>query len=147
MQSVDLDSVTSRDIREALAERVGCVDGHKVLLRVVGYILNMTREVDNFFPLHFKYVKISVPDDASTNLLNQWNLTYSFIKEAKESGKVCLVHCKKGISRSSSTVIAYAMKEYGWSLEHALAYVKKRRNCITPNKVSTLIAETMWYFR
>ncbi|EPB69126.1 dual specificity phosphatase, catalytic domain protein [Ancylostoma ceylanicum] len=106
MQSVDLDSVTSRDIREALAERVGCVDGHK----------------------------ISVPDDASTNLLNQWNLTYSFIKEAKESGKVCLVHCKKGISRSSSTVIAYAMKEYGWSLEHALAYVKKRRNCITPNK-------------
>lgn len=43
----------------------------------------MTREVDNFFPLHFKYVKISVPDDASTNLLNNWNLTYSFIKEAK----------------------------------------------------------------
>uniref|UniRef100_A0A183GW89 Protein-serine/threonine phosphatase n=1 Tax=Heligmosomoides polygyrus TaxID=6339 RepID=A0A183GW89_HELPZ len=106
MQSVDLDSVTSRDIREALAQRVGCVDGHKV----------------------------SVSDEASTNLLNNWNLTYSFIKEAKESGKVCLVHCKKGISRSSSTVIAYAMKEYGWSLEYALAYVKKRRNCITPNK-------------
>ncbi|ETN80014.1 dual specificity phosphatase, catalytic domain protein [Necator americanus] len=207
MQSVDLDSVTSRDIREALAQRVGCVDGHKDfidremlvilgqmdkpsrifpylllgtewnasnweelnqnkcvhpylntlykffiyhclfliysfnnLIKVlvpyfsVGYILNMTREVDNFFPMHFKYVKISVPDEASTNLLNNWNLTYSFIKEAKESGKVCLVHCKKGISRSSSTVIAYAMKEYGWSLEHALAYVKKRRNCITPNK-------------
>ncbi|CAJ0597504.1 unnamed protein product [Cylicocyclus nassatus] len=171
MQSVDLDSVTSRDIREALAQRVGCVDGHKdfidremlvilgqmdkpsrifpyLLLGTewnasnweelnqnnVGYILNMTREVDNFFPMHFKYVKISVPDDASTNLLNNWNLTYSFIKEAKESGKVCLVHCKKGISRSSSTVIAYAMKEYGWSLEHALAYVKNRRNCITPNK-------------
>lgn len=33
MQSVDLDSVTSRDIREALAERVGCVDGHKVFLK------------------------------------------------------------------------------------------------------------------
>ncbi|KAJ1359625.1 Protein phosphatase Slingshot 2 [Parelaphostrongylus tenuis] len=171
MQSVDLDSVTSRDIRDTLAQRVGCVDGHKdfidremlvilgqmdkpsrifhyLLLGTewnasnweelnknnVGYILNMTREVDNFFPMHFKYLKISVSDEASTNLLNSWNITYSFIKEAKESGKVCLVHCKKGISRSSSTVIAYAMKEYGWSLEHALAYVKKRRNCITPNK-------------
>ncbi|VDM59854.1 unnamed protein product [Angiostrongylus costaricensis] len=171
MQSVDLDSVTSRDIRETLAQRVGCVDGHKdfidrEMLVILGqmdkpsrifpylllgtewnasnweelnqnnvsYILNMTREVDNFFPMHFKYVKISVSDEASTNLLNNWNLTYSFIKEAKELGKVCLVHCKKGISRSSSTVIAYAMKEYGWSLEHALAYVKKRRNCITPNK-------------
>jgi protein-tyrosine phosphatase len=44
-----------------------------------------------------------------------------------------LVHCKKGISRSSSTVIAYVMKEYGWPLERALQHVKDKRNCITPN--------------
>lgn len=45
-----------------------------------------------------------------------------------------MVHCKKGISRSSSTVIAYIMKEYGWSLNLALSHVKKQRNCITPNE-------------
>ena len=26
------------------------------------------------------------------------------------------------------------MKEYGWSLEKALNFVKEKRNCITPNK-------------
>ena len=52
----------------------------------------------------------------------------------RESGKKCLVHCKKGVSRSSSTVIAYIMKEYGWALDKAVDHVKKRRNCITPNR-------------
>uniref|UniRef100_A0A915EG71 Dual specificity phosphatase n=1 Tax=Ditylenchus dipsaci TaxID=166011 RepID=A0A915EG71_9BILA len=63
-----------------------------------------------------------------------WQKTYDFIKEAKDKGSAVLVHCKKGISRSSSTVIAYIMKEYGWSLESSLNYVKDKRNCITPNK-------------
>ena len=31
-------------------------------------------------------------------------------------------------------VIAFAMKEYGWSVEKALEYVKEKRNIITPNK-------------
>lgn len=44
-----------------------------------------------------------------------------------------LVHCKKGISRSSSTVIAYIMKEYDWPLQRALDFVKEQRKCITPN--------------
>ena len=38
-----------------------------------------------------------------------------------------------GISRSASTVVAYCMKEYGWNLEASLNYVKKKRDCITPN--------------
>ncbi|CAI5445976.1 unnamed protein product [Caenorhabditis angaria] len=172
MQSVDLDQVTSKDIRTALAKKLGeSIDKHKEFIdhemlvilgqlekaseifsylllgtewnasnwdelhkKNVGFILNVTREVDNFFPQSFKYRKVWVIDEADAQLLNHWNSTSAFIKEAKESGKVCLVHCKKGISRSSSTVIAYIMKEYGWRLSDALEYVKKRRNCITPNK-------------
>lgn len=51
----------------------------------------------------------------------------------RRDGKAVLVHCKKGISRSSSTVIAYAMKEYGLSADEAIAHVRKRRQCIAPN--------------
>ncbi|PIO67635.1 hypothetical protein TELCIR_10605 [Teladorsagia circumcincta] len=36
------------------------------------------------------------------------------------------------------------MKEYGWSLDHALAYVKKRRNCITPNKEARFVNRVSW---
>lgn len=38
-----------------------------------------------------------------------------------------------GVSRSASTVIAYAMKEYGWDLDTAFDYVKERRAVTKPN--------------
>ncbi|CAI9575090.1 unnamed protein product [Staurois parvus] len=38
-----------------------------------------------------------------------------------------------GVSRSASTVIAYAMKEYGWNLDRAFDYVKERRTVTKPN--------------
>ncbi|KAM7413508.1 hypothetical protein PAMA_020745 [Pampus argenteus] len=99
----------------------------------VHYILNVTREIDNFFPGMFEYHNIRVYDEEATNLLEYWNETYKFITKAKKAGAKCLVHCKMGVSRSASTVIAYAMKEYGWDLDTAFEYVKERRAVTKPN--------------
>ncbi|XP_054649763.1 protein phosphatase Slingshot homolog 2 isoform X2 [Dunckerocampus dactyliophorus] len=99
----------------------------------VRYILNVTREIDNFFPGMFEYHNIRVYDEEATNLLEYWNETYKFITKAKKAGAKCLVHCKMGVSRSASTVIAYAMKEYGWTLDAAFEYVKERRAVTKPN--------------
>ncbi|KAJ8401652.1 hypothetical protein AAFF_G00376230 [Aldrovandia affinis] len=99
----------------------------------VRYILNVTREIDNFFPGLFEYHNIRVYDEEATDLLAYWNDTYKFISKAKKAGAKCLVHCKMGVSRSASTVIAYAMKEYGWDLEQAFRYVKQRRAVTKPN--------------
>ncbi|XP_069390254.1 protein phosphatase Slingshot homolog 2 isoform X2 [Paralichthys olivaceus] len=99
----------------------------------VGYILNVTREIDNFFPGMFEYHNIRVYDEEATNLLEYWNETFKFITKAKKAGAKCLVHCKMGVSRSASTVIAYAMKEYGWDLDTAFDYVKERRAVTKPN--------------
>ncbi|XP_024299326.2 protein phosphatase Slingshot homolog 2 isoform X2 [Oncorhynchus tshawytscha] len=99
----------------------------------VRYILNVTREIDNFFPGVFEYHNIRVYDEEATNLLEYWNDTYKFITKARKAGAKCLVHCKMGVSRSASTVIAYAMKEYGWDLESAFDYVKERRGVTKPN--------------
>ncbi|KAJ3603933.1 hypothetical protein NHX12_028674, partial [Muraenolepis orangiensis] len=76
----------------------------------VGYILNVTREIDNFFPGTFCYHNVRVKNNSK-----------------------CLVHCKMGVSRSASTVIAYAMKERGWSLEKAFGFVKQKRSITRPN--------------
>uniref|UniRef100_A0A8C2ZD92 protein-serine/threonine phosphatase n=1 Tax=Cyclopterus lumpus TaxID=8103 RepID=A0A8C2ZD92_CYCLU len=99
----------------------------------VQYILNVTREIDNFFPGVFEYHNIRVYDEEATDLLAYWNETYKFISRAKKAGAKCLVHCKMGISRSAATVIAYAMKEYGWDLKKAFDYVKERRTVTKPN--------------
>uniref|UniRef100_A0A672JX06 protein-serine/threonine phosphatase n=1 Tax=Sinocyclocheilus grahami TaxID=75366 RepID=A0A672JX06_SINGR len=102
-------------------------------IMMVQYILNVTREIDNFFPSLFEYHNIRVYDEEATDLLAYWNDTYKFISRAKKAGAKCLVHCKMGVSRSASTVIAYAMKEYGWDLEQAFEYVKERRVVTKPN--------------
>ncbi|XP_072311561.1 protein phosphatase Slingshot homolog 1 [Eucyclogobius newberryi] len=99
----------------------------------VGYILNITREIDNFFPGLFSYHNVRVYDEEATDLLAHWNDTYNFIVKAKKNNSKCLVHCKMGVSRSASTVIAYAMKEYGWSLEKAHNHVKQKRSIAQPN--------------
>lgn len=100
----------------------------------VGYILNITREVDNFFPGTFYYYNIRVYDLEETELLHHWENTYKFIQKAKNAGSNVLVHCRMGISRSASTVIAYGMKEYGWSLGDTMKHVKARRSIIQPNQ-------------
>ncbi|XP_019504611.1 PREDICTED: protein phosphatase Slingshot homolog 1 [Hipposideros armiger] len=99
----------------------------------VDYILNVTREIDNFFPGLFAYHNIRVYDEETTDLLAHWNEAYHFINKAKRNHSKCLVHCKMGVSRSASTVIAYAMKEFGWPLEKAYNYVRQKRSIARPN--------------
>lgn len=49
----------------------------------VQYILNVTREIDNFFPGLFEYHNIRVYDEEATDLLAYWNDTFKFISRAK----------------------------------------------------------------
>eukprot|EP00731_Ephydatia_muelleri_P023353 Em0015g936a len=99
----------------------------------IGYIVNVTREIDNFYPEVFTYFNVRLYDLPDSELMKHWDKTYQFIKTAKEKGSRILVHCKMGISRSAATVVAYKMKEYQLTLDDALAYVKSKRSCINPN--------------
>ncbi|GAB0093489.1 Protein phosphatase Slingshot [Sergentomyia squamirostris] len=100
----------------------------------VHHILNVTREIDNFFPGMFDYCNIRVYDDEKTDLLKHWDDTFKYITKARKQGSKVLVHCKMGVSRSASVVIAYAMKAYNWDFDRALKHVKEKRTCIKPNK-------------
>lgn len=51
----------------------------------------------------------------------------------RAQGTRVLVHCKMGVSRSAATVVAYAMKQYGWGLEQALRHVQELRPVARPN--------------
>jgi protein phosphatase slingshot len=100
----------------------------------ITHILNISSEIDNFFPDNFKYLNIRVRDVDETDLLKEFDRTNKFIQEAREQGTGCLVHCKMGVSRSASCVIAYLMKEFNWSLEQTFQFTKQKRNCINPNE-------------
>jgi Dual specificity phosphatase, catalytic domain len=108
----------------------------------IRYILNVTppRSMDpesgcpSFFEKEgsFVYKRIPVFDNRGEDLLQYMEQSYRFIEEGKHYGGV-LVHCHKGISRSSSFVIGYLMKKNGMSLDEALEYVKSIRPIVMPN--------------
>ena len=91
----------------------------------VTHILNVTREIDNFFPAVFKYLNIREWDVKETDLLKYWDKTFQFILECVNNGGKVLVHCKMGISRSAATVVAFAMKYFSWSLDKTLEFTQK----------------------
>ncbi|XP_071664868.1 protein phosphatase Slingshot homolog 3 isoform X2 [Patagioenas fasciata] len=171
MASADLESVTSKEVREELERRTGhslaqhkdFIDNEMLLVlaqmdrpsRVfphlylgsewnaanleelqqnrVTHILNVAREIDNFFPALFTYMNVRVYDEETAQLLPHWNDTFLFLSRVRASGGRALVHCRMGLSRSAATVLAYAMKEFGWSLERALRHVRHCRPSVLPN--------------
>ncbi|KAM9278092.1 LOW QUALITY PROTEIN: protein phosphatase Slingshot homolog 3 [Morus bassanus] len=171
MASADLESVTSKEVREELERRTGhslaqhkdFIDNEMLLVlaqmdrpsRVfphlylgsewnaanleelqqnrVTHILNVAREIDNFFPALFTYMNVRVYDEETAQLLPHWNDTFLFLSRVRAGGGRALVHCRMGLSRSAATVLAYAMKEFGWSLERALRHVRHCRPGVLPN--------------
>lgn len=171
LEASDLDSVTSKEIRQALELRLGCplqgyrdfIDNQMLLLMAqhdraslifphlylgsewnaanleelqrnrVSHILNVAREVDNFFPERFTYCNVRVWDEEAAQLLPCWKETHRFVEAARAQGTRVLVHCKMGVSRSAATVVAYAMKQFRWTLEQALRHVQERRPVARPN--------------
>lgn len=47
------------------------------------HILNVTREIDNFFPGMFDYLNVRVYDDERTDMLKHWDDTFKYITRAK----------------------------------------------------------------
>lgn len=70
------------------------------------------------------------------------HFTHFIIIFLRQEGSKVLVHCKMGVSRSASVVIAYAMKAYNWSFKRAFDHVQSKRTCIKPNKHFILQLET-----
>jgi atypical dual specificity phosphatase len=92
-------------------------------------------------PEHFKnppkmHLKLPLNDKSSGVSIRATVLqAVAFIREAVASNpnaKV-LVHCKAGISRSSTVVTAYLMQEQGMSLRAALALIIQKREQAYPN--------------
>ena len=100
----------------------------------INCILNVTKEVDNFFPdENFQYQRIAVEDDPNEDLASHFSTAFEFIESARSETKNILVHCVEGKSRSVSIVISYLMKTKQWNLTRCLDYVKDKRPIANPN--------------
>ncbi|KAH8298615.1 hypothetical protein KR018_010855, partial [Drosophila ironensis] len=78
-----------------------------------------------------KYIQIA--DMPREDILQHLESCVEFISSALEQQGNVLVHCYFGVSRSSSTVIAYMMKRHNLDFLPAYELVKAKRRFVQPN--------------
>jgi atypical dual specificity phosphatase len=78
---------------------------------------------------------VKLHDDEHQHLVNQVVLAEQWMRAEldKQPSARILVHCKAGVSRSASLVIAYLIMEHGYTYDAALAEVRERREIANPN--------------
>ncbi|KAM3455743.1 hypothetical protein MY3296_002161 [Beauveria thailandica] len=81
-----------------------------------------------------KHLYVPCADSSTMDMLPFMGRVCDFIEEriSTDDNPNVLVHCRAGISRSATIVIAYLMRKYGLSADEALAEVKAKRR-VRPN--------------
>ncbi len=101
---------------------------HKITL-----IVNCAKELPNYFPNEFEYVRLNWDDYPEQNISPTiTKVSQKIISEIKNKN-VVFVHCAAGISRSATVVIYVIMHLHNWNLEKSMNYVKILREIIHPN--------------
>ena len=98
----------------------------------ITHIVTIGRELTRPFE-HIDYYYISLADHPDENISEHFERVNEFILRNITAGKNVLVHCRAGISRSATLVIAYLMSRFDMPLRFAFAYVRARRPQIRPN--------------
>ncbi|ETO25617.1 dual specificity protein phosphatase [Reticulomyxa filosa] len=111
----------------------------------IGYTVTLTgdEEISSQIPIRddTRRLHCKMLDTVASNVLSQMTKEYprmvdwvkSKMSKEEKTQKNVLVHCSSGISRSSSFVIYYLMKNDQMSLQKAYHHVFTIRPCILPN--------------
>jgi len=99
----------------------------------IGYIVNCTKNCNNNFPDHIKYLTIDVCDSPREDITDYFELCSTFVDEAKANQVNCLIHCNAGMSRSGAFTLAYLMQSYKMDLLTALDLTRQKRSMTAPN--------------
>ena len=93
-------------------------------------VINCAAELKNDYKdlISFDLYLYDMPEE---RIISTFEKAYEFVK--KHLNNNIFVHCYMGISRSSSFVIFYLMKEEKWDYDTCYEFIKKKRPCICPN--------------
>lgn len=80
-----------------------------------------------------EYYRVDVEDMSREPIELFWPEAAEFIHSFISQGERVFVHCRAGVSRSASTVIAYLVSYQGFSLYDAFTQARSRRAVVTPN--------------
>lgn len=102
----------------------------------IGLIVNVTKEIPNYFEEEFDYYNIKIYDiNTEYFKIETLQNTIDFLQEYKTNNpdKNILIHCYMGSSRSATIVLAYLIIIHKYSLETALEFIKNKRKIVNIN--------------
>lgn len=99
----------------------------------ITHVVTAILGVDEMFPEDFIYLTLPLRDVKSENIYTVFANSSEFIKQAINNNGRVLVHCICGVSRSSTLVAAYLIKEYGFTPDQAIEFIQSKRNIVKPN--------------
>jgi len=100
----------------------------------VEYILNLcATKMNEPFLENCKVLHLQMSDDGLDSLNQIFDKVLPFIEQAKANNKKILIHCRLGVNRSPTIVIAYLMKTRNCTLKEAFNVVKEKREVICPH--------------
>ena len=110
-------------------------DVNELKFNGISNILNCAIECHNTkLPDNIKEMHLKIKDNEKFSIIGFLEQGTEYINKCKLGGCKLLVHCKFGISRSASFIIAYMIKYNNFTVDDALTFVKQKRNQVKPNK-------------
>lgn len=86
-----------------------------------------------YFPEDFSYMTLWLKDSPSEDITSVLYIVFDFIESVRKEGGKVFVHCCKGVSRSTSLVIAYLTWLQRCTFQDAFNFVKNARAVTNPN--------------
>ena len=91
----------------------------------VTHVLNVCKQLDNFYPDDFVYRKINCIDNDQYDIVGDFESAREFLKHVESVKGRCLVHCIAGVSRSVCMILMYMMTEHHICLNQIYKHIKK----------------------
>ena len=99
----------------------------------ITHIVTVAAELKPMFPQNFTYLHIQAHDNKLYQLIKYFDSIAEFIDNAIQNKGIVFVHCKWGISRSPTSIMAYLIKYHKMNVLVARNLIKSRREFISPN--------------
>ena len=97
-------------------------------------------------PSTIAHLFISITDEESSNILEELPKVVTFVQTCLDSGGSALIHCRHGVSRSVSAVVALLMTIEHVSMEEALCRVIEKKATAAPNTGDIFNLHLGWVF-
>lgn len=130
-----------RSICSEVVQRAVYISGYQVASNAetlrrhgITHVVNTAADVcPNHFTGEFNYLTFYLKDTNNEEIGLLFYKTLDYVHRAVCKGGRVLVHCKEGVSRSSTMVIAYLMWRFAITFEQAHEQIQKVRPICNPN--------------